>query len=128
MDPTTTTLISQTTQAQSLLTRFIGDNGKEQLSYGYTRFNSRSRVVAYDPTTNQVKNPNGIIPSTTTSANLGFIPNQVGIGIGNLDVFMIQDPSAYGYKMSADVRMGITALRKNAFGLTLFPYGPDTIS
>jgi hypothetical protein len=128
MDSTTDSLIAQTTQSQSLLTRWSNDNGKEQLGFKHTKFNQRSRVVAFDPTTAQVKSPFGVIPSTTTSANLGFIPSQVGIGIGNLDVFMIQDPSAYGYKMSADVRMGITPLRKNANGLSMLAYGPGIIS
>lgn len=128
MDPTTDALIAQTTQSQSLLTRWSEDNGREQLGFKHTRFNQRSRVIAFDPTTAQVKSPFGIIPSTATSANLGFIPNQIGIGIGNLDVFMIQSPGDYGYKMSADVREGITPLRKNGNGLLMLAYGPQDIS
>lgn len=128
MDPTTDSLIAQTSQSQSLLTKWITDNGKEQLAFKHTRFNQRSRVVIFDPTTAQVKSPTGIIPATATSANLAFIPSQVGIGIGNLDVFMIQSPSNYGYRMSADVRMGIVPLRKNYNGTALYVYGPQTVS
>lgn len=128
IDPTTNTLIKQTGQSQSLLTRWIDDSGKDQLAFSHTRFNQRSRVLAFNPQTAQVLSPFGIIPSVATSANLGFIPSQVGIGIGNLDVFMIQDPTQYGYKMSADVRMGITPLRANANGISILTYGPEIIS
>lgn len=128
MDPTTDALISSTSQSQSLLTKWTQDNGRDQLGFKHTRFNQRSRVIAFDPTTAQVKSPFSIIPSTATSANLGFIPSQVGIGIGNLDVFMIQDPGQYGYKMSADVRMGITPLRADGSGINILAYGPGIIS
>ncbi len=128
MDPTTYTLIKQSGQSQSLLTRWIDANGEDQLGFSHTKFNQRSQVVAFNPQTAQVLAPGSIIPSVATSANLGFIGDQVGIGIGNLDVFMIQDPSAYGYKASADVRMGITPLRANANGISLLVYGPQVIS
>jgi hypothetical protein len=128
IDPTTNTLIKQTGQSQSLLTRWVDDSGKDQLAFSHTRFTQRSRVLAFNPQTAQVLSPFGIIPSVATSANLGFIPSQVGIGIGNLDVFMIQDPTAYGYKMSADVRMGITPLRTNGDGTSILAYGPEIIS
>lgn len=128
IDPTTNTLIKQTSQSQSLLTRWVDDSGKDQLAFSHTRFNQRSRVLAFNPQTAQVLNPTSIIPSVATSANLGFIPSQVGIGISNLDVFMIQSPTDYGYKMSADVRMGITPLRANANGISILAYGPEIIS
>lgn len=128
IDPTTNTLIKQTGQSQSLLTRWVDDSGKDQLAFSHTRFNQRSRVLAFNPQTAQVLSPFSIIPSVATSANLGFIPSQVGIGISNLDVFMIQSPTDYGYKMSADVRMGITPLRANANGVSILAYGPEIIS
>ena len=128
IDPTTNTLIKQTSQSQSLLTRWVDDSGKDQLAFSHTRFNQRSRVLAFNPQTAQVLSPFSIIPSVATSANLGFIPSQVGIGISNLDVFMIQSPTDYGYKMSADVRMGITPLRANANGVSILAYSPEIIS
>lgn len=128
IDPTTNTLIKQTGQSQSLLTRWIDDNGKDQFAFSHTRFNQRSRVLAFNPQTSQVLSPFGIIPSNATSANLGFIPSQIGIGIGNLDVFMVQSPTDYGFKMSADVRMGITTLRANADGTSILAYGPQIVS
>lgn len=128
IDPTTDSLITQTGQAQTLLLRWTEANQEDQLGFKHTKFNLRSRVVAFDPTTAQVKNPFSAIPNSATSANLGFIPSQVGIGIGNLDVFMIQSPSEYGYKMSADVRMGIVPLRANFNGTTILAYGPQKIS
>lgn len=128
IDPTTNTLIKQTGQSQSLLTRWVNDNGADQLGFSHNRFVQRSNVLVFNPQTAQVLSPFGIIPSNATSANLGFIPSQIGIGIGNLDVFMIQSPSAYGYKMSADVRMGITPLRATADGTSLLVYGPQSVS
>lgn len=128
IDPTTNTLIKQTSQSQSLLTRWVDDSGKDQLAFSHTRFNQRSRVLAFNPQTAQVLSPFSIIPSVATSANLGFIPSQVGIGLSNLDVFMIQSPTDYGYKMSADVRMGITPLRANGAGVSILAYGPEIIS
>lgn len=128
MDPTTDLLISQTAQTQSLLTRWMDDNGSESLGFKRTKFNVRSRVIVFNPLTAQVLSPFGIIPSAATSANLGFIPDEIGIGISNLDVFMVQSPVNYGYVMSADVRMGITPLRKNAFGTTILAYGPQSVS
>lgn len=128
MDPTTYTLIKQTAQSQSLLTRWIDDNGKDQLGFSHSRFNQRSRVIAFNPQTAQVLSPFGIIPSNVTSANLSFIPSQLGIGISNLDVFMVQAPVNYGYVMSADVRMGITPLRANSDGLSMLAYGPQSVS
>lgn len=128
LDPTTYTLIKQTAQSQSLLTRWVDDNGKDQLGFSHSKFNQRSRVIAFNPQTAQVLSPFGIIPSNVTSANLSFIPSQIGIGISNLDVFMIQSPVNYGYIMSADVRMGVTPLRQNSDGLSMLAYGPQSVS
>ena len=128
MDPTTEALISQTGQTQSLLTRWQDDDGRDVLGFKHTKFNQRSYVLPFNPNTAQVLSPFSIIPSTATSANLCFIPSQVGIGIANLDVFMLQSPTNFGYVMSCDTRMGITALRQNANGLALWAYGPEIVS
>lgn len=128
MDPTTEALISQTGQTQSLLTRWQDDDGRDVLGFKHSKFNQRSYVLPFNPQTAQVLSPFSIIPSTATSANLCFIPSQVGIGIANLDVFMVQSPGNFGYVMSADTRMGITALRANANGIALWAYGPEIVS
>lgn len=125
LDPTADALLSKNTQTQSLLTRWVNSDGAELLKFKHTTFSNRSRVAIFDPTTGQVKDPRGVIPSTATSANLGFIPSQVGMGLGMLDVFMIQDPANYGYRMSADIRIGIVPLRANFFGTSLLVYGPS---
>lgn len=127
-DPTTDALIAQNPQTQNLLTRWINADGKNLMKFRNTVFNSRSRVVIFDPVTGQVKDPRGVIPSTATSANLGFIPSQIGMGLGMLDVFMIQSPASYGYKMSADIRIGIVPLRKDFSGTSLLTYGPQRVS
>lgn len=44
------------------------------------------------------------------------------MGLGMLDVFMIQDPTSYGYKMSADIRIGIAPLRADYSGTSLLTY------
>jgi len=123
LDPTMDSLISQDPDTKSLLTRWV-DSGKEDFfKIKHTLLPMRSRVAIYDPATGLVKDPMGVIPSTAVSAGVGFIPSNVGMGLGMLDVFMIQDPSAYGYKMSADIRIGITPLRANYNGTTLYTYG-----
>ena len=121
-------MLKKDPETKSLLTRWVNQDGAELFKFSNTILNERSRVAIFDPATEQVKDPRGAIPSTATSANLGFIPSQVGIGLGMLDVFMIQDPSNYGYKMSADIRIGIVPLRKDYNGTSLLVYGPDTVS
>lgn len=44
-----------------------------------------------------------------------------------LDVFMVQDPTNYGFKMSADIRIGITPLRHNYNGTTLYTFGTPPV-
>lgn len=127
LDSTADSLISQSEEAKSLLLRWINAGGAEVNKWKNTVMPERSQVAIYDPATGQVKDPNGAIPATSTSANLGFIPSQVGMGLGMLDVFMIQDPSNYGYKMSADIRIGITPLRANFNGTSLLVYGTPNV-
>jgi len=127
IDPTQEAFISLDPDTKSLLTRWIESNKADLLRIKHTVLNQRSRVAIYDPATGQVKDPSGIIPATAVSAGIGFIPNQVGIGLGMLDVFMIQDPTAYGYRMSADMRQGIVPLRANFNGTTLYTYGTPNV-
>jgi hypothetical protein len=127
MDPTMDRYLTQDPETKSLLTRWINADGVDLLKFKHTILHSRSRVAIFDPATNQVKDPNGVIPATSVSAGLSFIPSQVGIGLGMLDVFMVQDPSAYGYKMSADIRIGATTLRKNYDGTALYTYGSANV-
>lgn len=127
LDPTMDAFIGQDPDTKSLLTRWVKSDESDLLKIKNTLLPQRSRVAIYDPATGQVKDPSGVIPATAVSAGIGFIPSNVGIGLGMLDVFMIQDPSAYGYKMSADIRIGIVPLRKNYNGTTLYTYGAPTV-
>jgi hypothetical protein len=121
-DPTMSRFIAQDPETKSLLTRWVNADGTDLLKFKHTLLHERSKVALYDTATGQIKDPSGVIPATAVSAGLSFIPSQVGIGLGMLDVFMVQDPSAYGYKMSADIRMGIAPLRKNYDGTGVYTY------
>lgn len=127
VDPTMEAYMAKDPETKSLLTRWVNSDGGEFTKFKNTIMPQRSRVAIYDPATGQVKDPNGVIPSTAISAALGFLPSQVGMGLGMLDVFMIQDPSAYGYRMSADIRIGINWLRKNQNGGSLLTYAPANV-
>ena len=127
IDPTMDSYISKDPETKSLLTRWINADGADLLKFKHTILNQRSRVAVYDPATAAVKDPEGVIPATAVSSAVGFIPSQVGIGLGMLDVFMIQDPSNYGYKMSADIRIGIKPLRSDFAGTSLLTYGVPPI-
>lgn len=119
--------LAQDPETKSLLTAHVDRNGETFLGYKHTSFDVRSRVGVYDPTTGQVKDINAAIPATAMSAAFGFLPSQLGIGIGMLDVFMVQDPSVYGYRMSADIRIGGAPLRKNFAGTSLYYYGNSNV-
>lgn len=126
-DPTMMRYLAQDPATQSLLTRWVNADDKEMIKFKHTLFHERSQVALYDPATGQIKDPSGVIPATAVSAGLSFIPSQVGIGLGMLDVFMVQDPSAYGYRMSADIRMGIAPLRKNYNGTAVYTYAAGNV-
>lgn len=128
MDPTMEAFISLDPDTKSLLTRWIESNREDLLKIKHTTLNQRSRVAIYDPATGQVKDPSGVIPPTAVSAGISFLASQVAMGIGILDVFMIQDPAAYGYRMSADIREGIVPVRKNYNGTALYTYGQPLIA
>lgn len=127
IDPIMEAQLKMDPESKSLLTRFITEDGKDLLKYSHTVFNQRSRVLAYDPATSQVKDPNGVMAATVISAALGFIPSQVALGLGMLDVFMVQDPTNYGYKMSADIRIGAASLRVDNAGLLAMIFGPGNV-
>lgn len=122
-DPTMDRYIDTDPDTKSLLTRFTQSNPEDVLKIKHTKLVGRSRIAAYDPASGQVKDPTGALPAGTVSAGVGFIPSQVGMGLGILDVFMIQDPSVYGFRMSADIREGLALLRQNGNGALLYTYG-----
>lgn len=126
-DPTMSKFLSQDPETKSLLTRWVNADNVDLLKFKHTILHERSQVALYDPATGQVKDPSGVVPATAVSAGLSFIPSQVGIGLGMLDVFMVQDPSAFGYKMSADIRMGIAPLRKSYDGTAIYTYGAGNV-
>lgn len=116
--------ILQDPDTKSLLTRFIKSGEKSDgLFIDHTEICERSRVAVFDPSTNQVKDINASIPATAQGANLGFLPSQLGIGLGMLDVFVTQSPRSYGYEMSANIRAGANALRANFNGMALYNFG-----
>jgi hypothetical protein len=127
IDPIMERFIKQDPDTKSLLTRFVKSDESEVLKIGNTILTERSRGVIYDPATSQVKDPNSTIPATAIGAALGFIPGNVGIGLGMLDVFFQQSPGNYGYIMSADTRIGIVPLRANFNGTSLFTYSQGNV-
>ena len=120
---TALSLLATDPTVQNKLTEWktIGEGEFEKFR-NTTMFN-RSRVAIWDPASSLIVDPNGSIPSTSIESNLSFIPSQVGIGMGLLDVFFIQDPTNYVYRMSADLRKGIVPLRANYYGTGLLNYG-----
>lgn len=127
VDPIAKSYIKQDKVTQSMLTRWINDNGAEVQKISNSLFHHRSRVVAYDPAGGTAIDMNAtgvVVPATTQSAMLSFVASQVGIGLGLIDVFFIQDPANYGFKMSMDLRIGTRALRSDYKGLALYAYGP----
>ena len=127
IDPIMEAAFSRDPESKSLLTRWINADGADLLAFKHTVIHQRSGVGIYDPASAQVKDPAGVIPGTSQSAGVGFIPSQIGIGLGMLDVFFVQSPAAYGYEMSADIRMGIAPLRANANGLAVYNYAPGNV-
>jgi hypothetical protein len=126
-DSTMIRWIKSDPQTQSMLTRWINEQGADIEKISHTLIHSRSRVGAYDPDSATIidTHATGVqIPVTTRSAGLAFIASQVGIGLGLIDVFMIQDPNNYGYKMSVDLRINARALRQDYTGLCMYTYGP----
>lgn len=126
-DPTAMKYIKQDPLTQSLLTRWLQTNDADLLKISHTGLNMRSRVAALDLATSQIKDPTGIMPATTVSAMLFFLASQVAIAIAMLDVFFQQAPSSWGFRMSADMRIGAQTARLNGNGTGLFSYGQPKI-
>jgi hypothetical protein len=124
---TAMSLLATDPTVQNKLTEWktIGEGEFEK--FRNTMMFNRSRVAIWDPNSSLIIDPSGSIPSTSIEANVSFIPSQVGIGMGLLDVFFIQDPTNYGYRMSADLRKGIVPLRANYNGTGLLNYGTPSI-
>ena len=122
-DPTMDSYITGDPETKSLLTRFVNSEGDELVGYKDAKLRVRSQVALYNPATGGVVDPTGVVPAGAVSAGLAFIPDQVGLGLANLDVFMIQVPASYGYEMSADIRAGASLMRKNGNGTALYTYG-----
>lgn len=127
MDPIMDRYLKGDPETKSLLTREITYDGAELTKYSHTTLIKRSRILAFDPASGQVKDPSGVIPATTLSAGLSFIPSQLALGLGMLDVFMVQDPGNYGYKMSGDIRIGANQLRADYSGTSILTYGAANI-
>jgi hypothetical protein len=126
-DPIMDSSLAKDPETKSLLTRWVNSQGEDFEKFKHTILPQRSRVAIYDQATGQVKDPNGSIPSTSVSASLAFLPSQVGIAMGLLDVFFVQDVLNYGLMMSADVRMGANQLRANFDGTALLTYGMPNV-
>lgn len=126
-DPTMMKFFKQDPDTKSLLTRWIESNQEDLLKIGYTGLNMRSRVAAFDQATGQIKDPTGVMASTVVSAGLAFVCSQVALGLGMLDVFVLQSPTNYGLRMSADIRIGAVPVRKTFNGTALYTYGTPTV-
>ena len=126
VDSTMNRWIKSDPETKSLLTRWINDQGADLTKISNTLLHERSRVGAFDLPSTTVLDTNGVgvsVPSTAYSAGCAFVASQVGIGLGFIDVFMIQDPANYGYRMSLDLRTNIRALRSDYTGLAMYTYG-----
>lgn len=119
--------LKQDPDTKSLLTRWVESNMNGLLKISNTELVFRSKVTAFDQATSQIKDPTGVIATTVMSAAFGFLCSQVAIALGMLDVFMIQDPSAYGFRMSGDIRIGAAPVRKSYKGTLLYTYGQPNV-
>lgn len=125
-DPTALSYLSQDDKAQSKLTEWKRNSAGDIVGFKNTKFYQRSEVGIYDPASGLMKDPNGVIPATSVSACASFIPSQVAIAQGILDVFMVQSPKTFSYEMSANLRRGIAPLRSNKNGTAALTYGEPT--
>ncbi len=126
VDSITESYIAQDKQTQSMLTRWVNENGADVQKIKHTAFHERSRVLAFDPIGNTIIDTHAagaVIPATTQSANLAFVSSQLGIALGKIDVFFVQDPANYGFTMSMDMRIGGRALRNDYTGVNIYAYG-----
>ncbi len=113
-------------ETKSLLTRWVNDEGAELVKISHTLLHERARVAAFDLPSVTVVDTHAsapVVPATTMSMGMAFIASQVAIGLGLIDVFMIQDPTYFGYRMSCDLRINISALRSDYTGCCMYTYG-----
>jgi hypothetical protein len=125
IDPTMDKYLQSDPETKSLLTRWINDNGADMVKFSHTDIYQRSRVALYDTATKAAIDthlPGVVIPATAVSAGVGFVANDVAVAIGMLDVFAVQSPNDYAYKLSANIRTGIRALRADYTGVYGYTY------
>lgn len=122
----------------SLLTKNAGALRPMYGEYSGFVFRPRSTTAAYDTASSKVVDAelycdgkvsaDGTIPSytppvlaaTAYGLGLGFIPSEVILAMGNVNVHMVADPNSYGWKFSVDMRFGAGAARKGGKGILLF--------
>lgn len=98
---------------------------------------SRSRVVPYNTATSAVLDGQNyytgtvaddgtitnatppVFPATVYGAGIAFIPSQVIMALGNVNVHMVTDPNNYGWKMSMDVRYAAGVAREDGVGVKI---------
>jgi len=126
LDSIADSYLDQDKQTQSMLTRWINDQGADIAKIKHTQRHERSRVLAYDPAGGTIIDTHAsgaVIPATTQSANFAFISSQLGIALGLIDVFFVQVPTTYSFTMSMDLRIGGRALRSDYKGTAIYAYG-----
>lgn len=124
VDPTGLKMLKTDPSVQTLLNKYstnAGENNFAALDLNSTIIKERSQVGVLS-NTGTILDPTGSIPSTATGANLAFIASQLGIGFGMFDVFVQQDPTNYGLKLSCDARMGASLMRKTGNGAAILGY------
>ena len=125
VDSTMYKYLMQDPETKSNLTKFVTDDGKDLTGFSHTTLYERSRVALYDPNTAATIDTHlsgVVIPPTAISAGVGFVANDVAIAIGMFDVFAVQSPTDYAYKLSANIRTGIRALRADYTGVWGYTY------
>jgi hypothetical protein len=124
VDPTGLKMLKTDPNVQTLLNKFSTNAGEKdfsELDLNTTIVKERSQVGLLS-STGAVIDPTGSVPTTATGANLAFIASQLGIGFGMFDVFVQQDPTNYGLKLSCNARMGASLMRKTGNGAAILGY------
>ena len=121
----------------SLLTKNAGPLRPMYGEYSGFVFRPRPTTAAYNTATSKVVDAelycdgkvsaDGTVPAytppvlaaTVYGLGLAFIPSDVILAMGNVNVHMVPDPNSYGWKFSMDMRFGAGAGRKNGKGILL---------
>lgn len=126
-------------EIQTILTRELGQTRPDLVNYGGFNITNRSIIAAYNTATNTVvdaelyydkpvapvtgaiddTHDRPVLAATVYDIGLAFVPEEVIVGIGNINVHMVSDPNSYGYKVSADFRTGATIRRSSGVGVAL---------